>query len=133
MLRWLRKAFTQNLLLKFTALVCAVVVWVYVDGLVPARRKIRVPVTVPQMELVLGSIEVTIEGPSRRVRGLRPGAVSVEILDLGPRLTGDGILTIVESDIRVPEHRNIAVVGFAPRLIPFPKPAATPGSEERSP
>lgn len=132
-MRWLWRALTRNLLLKFTALLCAVVVWVYVDGLVPARRKISVPVTFPRMEMVLGSIEVTIEGPSRRVRGLRPGAVSIEILDLGSRLTGNNMVMIVESDIKVPAHRNIAVVGFAPRLIPFPEPAAPPGSEERDP
>ena len=42
--RWLKRALTQNLLLKFTALVCAVVVWVYVDNSVMAQRTILVAV-----------------------------------------------------------------------------------------
>ena len=44
MLRWLKRAFMQNLVLKLTALVCAVVVWVYVDNSVMAQRAILVTV-----------------------------------------------------------------------------------------
>ncbi len=81
MLRWLRRAFTQNLLLKLTALVCAVVLWVYVDGFVPAERTLGVEVHFRWRDsdkVVSGGsprkVNVTVRGPSRVVRGLRVAA-----------------------------------------------------------
>jgi hypothetical protein len=46
MLRWLKRAFTQNLLLKFTAVVCAVVVWAYVNSFLWVERKVPVKVEI---------------------------------------------------------------------------------------
>jgi hypothetical protein len=75
MLRWLKRAFTQNLLLKFTALVCAVVLWVYVDFFVPVERTIEAEVRPDQIPGWLADlpsepfpIRVTVRGPSRKVR-----------------------------------------------------------------
>jgi len=80
-MNWLKGAFTRNLLLKLSALVCAVVAWVYVDGFVPAERTIEAEVHFRWSgadKTVSGSsprkVNVTIRGPSRVVRGLRVAA-----------------------------------------------------------
>ncbi len=83
-MRWLWRVMTRNLLLKSTALVCAVVLWVYVDGFVLTRRVVRLTVgdiedMAPSLTIRDGdglpasvdaadTIRITIVGPSRFVR-----------------------------------------------------------------
>ena len=77
------RALTRNLILKFSALVCAVVLWVYVDGFVPDRKTlldiVGVDAGAKHYANVLDAdgkptgqsfaiVKVTLQGPSRRVR-----------------------------------------------------------------
>lgn len=55
-MRWIWRALTRRLLLKFTALLCAVVLWVYVDSATMVERELSVPV------VLLHRIEVGIPG-----------------------------------------------------------------------
>ncbi len=70
MLRWLRKVFTQNLLLKFTALVCAVVLWVYVDSFVPAERSLEL--SLPQLGANMVTVSVREAGGAAVSRAADP-------------------------------------------------------------
>ena len=85
MLRWLKRALTRNLLLKLTALVCAVVVWVHVDAAISAVREVDVPVSVyspagVHAEVVapkgvvldggLARVRLTVRGPRRLLEAL---------------------------------------------------------------
>lgn len=72
------RALTRNLLLKFSALVCAVVLWVYVDSFVPVERSMSAAVALPRLKGLQcsfvdtgtwgASVTATVRGPSRTVR-----------------------------------------------------------------
>ena len=82
-MRWIWRALTRRLLLKFIALLCAGVLWVYADGFVPDRKALRVAVLVDARAnhranvldadgkltgQSFATVKVTLQGPSRFVR-----------------------------------------------------------------
>lgn len=84
------RALTRNLLLKFSALVCAGVLWVYVDSFAPVERRVSASVALPQLKGLRcsfvdtgtfgASVTATVRGPSRTVRMIGKGDI-VAFLD----------------------------------------------------
>lgn len=92
------RALTRNLLLKFSALVCATVVWVYVDSFVSDERIVSATVAMAPVDGwefgfaappcispggMVASVKVTVRGPSRRVRLIEPGDIYAVVDDPG--------------------------------------------------
>ena len=132
---WLRRAIFGNLLLKLSALVCAGVLWVYVDGFVPADR-----VLISGVVFVAGdglwanvrgsdgtltgepfaTVEVTVRGPSRVVRLLGPdcvrGEAEVRVYEgcvEGKIVSRVGTCRLTAGDFSLPA-RGLAVVAVEP-------------------
>ncbi|MHC4501892.1 MAG: hypothetical protein ACYTFI_01195 [Planctomycetota bacterium] len=123
-MNWLKGAFTKNLLLKFSALVCAVVLWVYVDSFVYATKTIAVPLgsfaAGPHKTIVLRTpreVKLTVRGP----RGVleRIGPDSAELYPSGRRSEGDLYYHIVldEADFSLSDVSGVYVWEFEPRLL----------------
>ena len=139
------RALTRNLLLKLSALVCAVVVWVYVDGFLPARRTVRLTVgEIADMadacvdyndeggEIAIDpndKIAFALEGVSRFVRPVGPSSIRYvgPSLDKQPwctALAGGGELRpIAPEDFAVPGAPAVRIVSVEPNEIVLkPKP-----------
>ena len=111
MLQWLKRVLTRNLLLKFAALVCAVVLWVYVDSTVMAERTIVVPINwatgrsyefqwrdgTPWGESP-PKAAVRVRGPRSRVAILDPDTVWVGVNYVGAG-AGDKVVPLREEDV----------------------------------
>ena len=131
MLRWLRKAFTQNLSLKFTALVCAVVVWVYADGTVMAERTIAVSVVcwtsesyevrwrdgTPWSERPPGAV-LNVRGPRACLLMLEPDTVCLSLHYMGAP-PGDKVMPLYEEDVVFPRSAGdrLEVLDVSPRSL----------------
>jgi len=147
MLRWLKRAFTQNLLLKFTALVCAVVVWVYVDSFVsdelalPAKVRVVAPVARTNIYWTWpdgtpfwerdAQVVVTVRGPKRCLRLLGPEDVQATVGT--PSASGIGEHTIVlhARDFVLPGGAGILVTGFDPGELTVRNNVAQPGMQSQ--
>ncbi len=113
------RALTRNLLLRFSALVCAAVLWVYVSFSLSATRTITVVVRVdtpPSQSVGLSGpngtlwpswygvpVRLTVSGPSRIVSDLHPS-------DFHPRIrlghdapSAGGIVTLDEDIFALPD------------------------------
>ena len=129
-MNWLWRALTRNLILKFSALVCAVVLWAYVDGFVPVERTHSIPVGFfspdgREVEIVrpvkrppdappsVRVANVTVRGPSRVVRTIKlgignvipvsPGRITVRTMALSTGMPADEepvAIKLLRSDFR---------------------------------
>ena len=148
-MRWIWRALTRRLLLKFTALLCACVLWVYVDSTLRAaaseplgdvsesvaEQTFRVAFQIPPKAVgpleVRGPegkplpvnnvyVRVTVRGPATAVRSLRENLdVRGSIGVPGGLREGPVSLPISELNIALPQGRGLEVVTVKPRRLEF--------------
>ncbi len=121
-MRWIWRALTRRLLLKFIALLCACVLWVYVDSTLLATREIAVPVTV---EWLKGDVEVSSESIVRvRVRGPAEQLALARISARHVRLP-EGFrektyrVELSEDDFHFASDETPTIIGVEPREVVF--------------
>ncbi len=127
------RAFTRNLLLKFSALVCAVVVWVYVDSTLFATRVISVPVYLPPKGMPKGLhavwsdgifehegqafVKVSVHGRREHVFFARIAAKYLGVP--GGLSEGPYRVKVSEDDFHFISDEKPAIIGIEPREVTF--------------
>jgi len=133
--RWIWRALTRRLLLKFIALLCAVVLWVYADTFVVVERTMMTTISlVPPIEKPVKTygfmaeesdgrtvpVQITVRGPSRRVReftgrgNVYGSADSKRRFDMKHLLYG---VWLTEADFDIPPGSGITIVDINPYVI----------------
>lgn len=145
-MRWLWRALTRNLLLKFTALVCAVVLWACVDSRLSGEHTFRAMVMYKvthwpyEVQWPDGTawrgrhrpvVDVTLGGRRSRLHELEP-SVSVWINPAG-LAEGEGSITIKNEDVIWPGAKDLRVIDVAPRELKVRISKQRPAREEVAP
>ena len=127
-MRWIWRALTRRLLLKFIALLCAVVLWVYAWSVTSSVRTITTTISLPVSTDMKASvvmpgdilyppwsipIRVTVRGPVGVVLSLEPMDLRKSPSTMETPLVGDSRVRLDETDFVVPG--GVVIVRIEPQ------------------
>jgi len=125
--RWIWRALTRRLLLKFIALLCAVVLWVYAWSTtssvrsIPATVSLSVPPNLKASVVTPGEmlypawhvpVRVTVRGPAGPVRSLQPTDLHAVLPMPETHPTGDARVKLQSTVFAVPQ--GVVIVRVEP-------------------
>ncbi len=127
-MRWIWRALTRKLLLKFIALLCAAVLWVYAWSATSTVRTITTTISLPVSTDMKASvvmpgdilyppwsipIRVTVRGPVGVVQSLEPMDLRRSLSTMEAPVVGDSRVRLNGADFAVP--RGVVIVRIEPR------------------
>lgn len=135
MISFLKRALLGNLLLKFAALVCAVVLWVYVDSAISTVRVVEVKARFGRSKMILPfcdytilsrgaehslgtppkvNVSITVRGPKPYVDMMQPG--DIRAYYLMPESATEGDVSLRRDDLTVilPRGKGLSLLRVEP-------------------
>jgi YbbR domain-containing protein len=122
MKRFIREYILENWNLKVTALLLALILWLFVRGEPGPERVVTIPleVQVPsQMEIVndrLTTIEVTMRGPSLSGSWFNPPLPTC-VVNLEKAQEGEHVVQLTPDNVRVPKGSGIEILQLNPTRV----------------
>ncbi|MHC4247559.1 MAG: hypothetical protein ACYS9X_00380 [Planctomycetota bacterium] len=135
-MRWIWRALTRRLLLKFVALLCAGVLWVYVDSFLSESKVLLVELEAftpdPGGSAILVSprtVRVTIRGPAKQLALVDPDDVDCRAHKDARVPGGLSRIQLSGRDFSLPDIPGIRVVDFEPREITVSRQPSENGAQ----
>jgi len=122
--RWIWRALTRRLLLKFIALLCATIMWIYVDSFLSESKILSVeleaftPGSGGSAILVSPrTVRVTVRGPAKQLALLDPDDIDCRAYKDSQVPGGLSRISLRARDFSLPDIPGLRVVDFEPREI----------------
>jgi hypothetical protein len=125
MKRFIKKYLLENWILKTTALLLALILWLFVRGEPGPERVVAVPLEVQLPRLMEitndrpSTIEITMRGPAYSNILFSQPSLPTCIVDLQGAKEGEHFLTLTPENVRIPQGSGIEVLQVNPSRIRF--------------
>lgn len=117
----MKKMLLENLALKVSAVLIAVLLWLFVTWKGQSEMTVDVPIEFKDVPVGVGivsasakSANVTVKGQDRIMKSLRPSDLRV-LVDMGKARKGEGVFHINKDDVKLPYA--MTVTGIDPSTI----------------